>query len=265
MKRKSKLGKITPVVMGVCMLTFVAACGSDDDSSSSSTPPQQEESQEGQYAVTFSPLNPTVGGTIAGNGNFVISSDIFGANLNVTGARTGTHLQHVYAGRACPTPASDTNGDGFVDFVEANAILGGILIPLDSDLSTQAAGGSFPSGANYVYAETASLSQMLGDLTAVDDNPTDALVKLAPGESLNLEGRVIQIHGVPASTNLPTTVQGAGGATPADVLPIACGVIVRVDGGTTTGGTATGGTATGGTATGGTATGGTSTGGLTGI
>src|SRR5688500_5580303 len=124
MKRKSKLEKFTPVVMGVCMLTFVAACGSDDDSSSSAAP-QQEQSQEGQFQVTLTPVNPNVAGSVAGNGTFVIAADNFAANLNITGAPSGTHMQHIHAGRACPTAAADTNGDTFVDAVEASAVSGG--------------------------------------------------------------------------------------------------------------------------------------------
>jgi hypothetical protein len=53
---------------------------------------------------------------------------------------------------------------------------------------------------------------MLADLHAPDPNTADAVVKLAPGEDLNLAMRHIVIHGVAAST----------------ALPVACGAIMRV-------------------------------------
>ncbi len=272
MKRKSKLEKFTPVVLGVCMLTFVAACGNDDDSSSSGAP-QQEEQQEGQYQVTLTALNPNVAGTISGNGTFTLVGDEFDATMNVSGAPAGTHIQHIHAGRACATAASDTNGDGFVDAVESAAVSGGALVPLDSDLRSQDAGGNYPSGATYAYSESTSYLAMIADLLLPDSDTADTSVKLPLGEELNLEGRVVEIHGVPSSTTLPSTVQGVDGASPQQVLPIACGVITRVDG-TTTGtatGTATGtvtgsatGTATGGTTDGTTGGTGTATGSATG-
>lgn len=64
MKKKSKLEKFTPFVIGTCMLSLVAACGSDDDDSGSGTgaDEQQERPQEGQYRVVLSPVNTNVAG-----------------------------------------------------------------------------------------------------------------------------------------------------------------------------------------------------------
>lgn len=251
MKRKSKLEKFTPIVLGVCMLTFVAACGSDDDSSSSATP-QQEQTQEGIYEADLLPVpgNEDVAGTISGKARFVHIADSFTATVNVDGAPAAAHIQHVHAGRACPTEAADTNQDTQVDVSEANAVSGLVLIPLDSDISSQASGSNSSTGASYDYTQVTSFSQMLSDLRADDTNPNDIVTKLPQGEELNLEGRVVMIHGV------------AGDPT----LPIACGVIRRLaDGGVTTGGASTGGTSTGGTSTGGTSTGGTATDTTTGV
>lgn len=63
MKKKSTLDKLTPFVVGTCMLTLVASCGSDDDDSSSSS--TQAEQQEGVFSGTLTPVNSQIadGGT----------------------------------------------------------------------------------------------------------------------------------------------------------------------------------------------------------
>lgn len=161
-----------------------------------------------------------------------------------------THVQHIHSLSACPTMARDVNADGFLDVVEGVPDYGPILIPLDGDLNSQAGGTATNPMANrsgvYSYSETASLARMLADLQAPDVDTTDVVIKLQPGEDLNLAGKHFVVHGVPASTNLPDSVASIHGLPGEATLPIACGTITRVtDGGTTTGGTATTGTTTG--------------------
>lgn len=290
MKKKSVLEKLTPLVVGTCMLTLVASCGSDDDDSNSS-PQQQTEQQEGTFTGVLVPINTQIndggsstGGTgsgtttgdtgtttgdtgtttgdtgtttgsmnsfaaVGGTVSLTRDADTFEASVDVTEATSATHMQHVHAGSRCPTAADDTNGDGYVDAVEASAVSGGVLIPLDSDLRTQTAGGVYPSGSNYSYNESTSFALMLADLQLPDTDTTDSAVKLAAGEELNLGSRVVAIHGVPSSTTLPPTVQGVDGMSPQQSLPIACAVLTRSpDTGSTTGETGTG-TTTGETGT----------------
>ena len=272
MKTKSKLDKFTPLLLGTCMLTLVAACGSSDDDDSG-TPPQQEQNrQEGAFRAELAPLNTNAAPlAVAGTADFLIEADSFEAKVMVTGAPNSTHIQRVHIGTSCPDQTSDANGDGYVDVVEASAIAGGALIPLDSDLVSQSAGGTYPRGAAYNYSETTSLQAMLADLRLPDTDPADSMVKLGADEELNLEGKVLIVHGVPDSVTLPETVVGVDSLTANQTLPIACGVITRVQDETTTGSTAGGttGGATGGTTgeTTGGATGGTTgetTGGTTG-
>lgn len=240
MKKKSKLERITPLVIGTCMLTFVAACGSDDDDSGSgSRADEQQERQEGQYRVVLSPVNTNIAGEATGTGSFRIEGDEFEATINVDGAPTGIHMQHVHVGTRCATVGDDDNGDGYIDAVEAGNVSGGALIPLDSDLRAQEAGGRYPSGRKYDYNESTSFQAMLADLRLPDADTNDTLVKLGADEDLNLEGKVVEIHGVPASTTLPSTVRGVDGMSPQQSLPILCGVITREDTGSTTGDTGT--------------------------
>jgi hypothetical protein len=164
-----------------------------------------------------------------------------------------THLQHIHSADACPTAGQDANGDGFIDVLEGIPSYGAILVPLDGNLNTQSDGAMTNPRSNeagaYRYTRRATLSRMLSDLQAPDTAPDDPIVKLQEGELLNLEGRTVIIHGVPASANLPATIGTIPGLAPDATLPIACGTISRIEDGTTTGGTGTG-TTTGGTDTG---------------
>ncbi len=255
MKMKYKLEKLTPLVLGTCLLTL-AACGSDDDDDGGGAPaPQQEERQAGNFRAILSPVNANVSGLISGNADITLEGDTFEVRTNLNSAPNAPHSQHIHIGTACPEPTADTNGDGFVDAREAEAATGKIIIPLDNDLRAQTAGGDFPSGATYSYSESTSFLAMLADLKLPDDDATDSMIKLGLSDELDLEGKVVEIHGVPSSVTLPATVQSIDGKDPHETLPIACGVITRVqteETGTTTGDTsaaATTGTTTGETGT----------------
>jgi hypothetical protein len=108
---------------------------------------------------------------------------------------------------------------------------GPVLIPLDSDLSNQAA-GEFPfvhnQGGALQYRQTTALSALLADLNAPDPNPADAVVKLN-GAPLNLAARHVVLHGVSPETPLPPSVASLPGLPAYLTLPVACGEIRRVN------------------------------------
>lgn len=251
MKKKNTLEKLTPLVVGACLLTVVTSCGSDDDDNGSSRTPQPEEQQqEGQFRVVLTPVNPGSAGEANGTGDFNITGDDVSAIVNVDGAPDSSHPQNILVGTRCPAASDDTNQDGFIDLREAYVASGNVIVPLDSNLSSQSAGSFNMSGENYDYNESSSYASMLADLQLPDTNTNDFLVKLNPGQQLFLEGKVVMVHGVSADTTLPATVQSDGTATPQATLPILCGVITRTADGSTTG-TTTGdtGTTTGDTGT----------------
>ncbi len=230
MKKKSMLQKVSPIVLSTCMFTLLAACGSDDDDNGTSVVQQEEQQQEGRYRVVLTPLNPLVASNATGTGEFTIEADEFKAIMNISGATSTTHVQRIHLLGSCPDQGSDTNEDGFIDVVEAISSVGSALVPIDNDLRSQLAGGTFPIGATYNYKESTSLLAMLADLRLPDPDNSDELVKLGADEDLNLEGRVVLIHGVPSSTSLPATVRGLGETlTAQQALPILCGVITRAE------------------------------------
>lgn len=215
---------IMPLMLSAALLTTFVSCGGmyDDDDDSSGGPSAEEQVDSGTFRAVLAPENPTVS-TAAGTAEITITGDDLEASVIVTSARAGTHAQHVHTGTRCPTIADDTNGDGVVDAQEATAVYGPPMLNLDSELES-ANVDRFPSGISYNYDEDGSLAQILSSLNVA---------------TLGLEGKVVNIHGVPESTDLPATVQGGKAA-----FPITCGVLQRVsDGGSTTGtttGTTTG-------------------------
>jgi hypothetical protein len=205
---------ILPAIAGVLVM---AGCDDDDDP----VAPVTETA-----TATLTAMN---GENASGTATFSLTGDEFIARTVITGADSNiVHRQHVHAAGACPTAAADTNSDGFIDVLEGLPSYGGILVPLDGDVSTQAGGSTtFPTADDagaYIYADTVSFTTLLNDLTAADPDPNDALVKLTTLD-LNIDSRTVVIHGVSDTTTLPATVATLPGLTPQQSLPVACGTV----------------------------------------
>ena len=213
--RWPRMSLLIPVAAGVLVMS---ACDDDDPVA----PPTTE--------TATSSLVSLNGESATGTVTFSLTGDEFVARVELEGADPGvTHSQHVHAAAACPTvAAADTNSDGFIDVLEGMPSYGGILVPLDGDVSAQAAGSaSYPSSdanGDYIYADTVSFTAFMTDLLATDPDPTDAIVKLATN-SLNIEARTVVVLGVADTTTLPATVATLPGLTAQQSLPIACGTI----------------------------------------
>ena len=213
----SRWPRISLLVLVAAGVLVMAACDDDDPVA----PPTTE--------TATSSLVSLNGETATGTVTFSLTADEFIARVELEGADPDMpHAQHVHASAACPTAAADTNSDGFIDILEGMPSYGGILVPLDGDISAQAAGSAtFPSAdanGEYIYADTASFTAFMTDLLATDPDPTDAIVKL-PTNSLNIGARTVVVLGVADTTTLPTTVATLPGLTAQQSLPIACGTI----------------------------------------
>lgn len=206
--------KFRTIVPTLCLLSVFASCESYNNQLESKTTGKREIVQEGQYRLVLTPVNPTVAGDATGTAEININADKFEIVVNVDGAPHAAHAQYIYSGQTCPDAREDTNGDEIIDAAEARAVSFEAIVPLDSDLRSQAADGIFPEGMNYDYKQTTSLSALLADLRP---------------EKLELEGQVVIVHGLPSATVLPETVQG-----PHETIPILCGLIEKMDLGATT-------------------------------
>lgn len=167
------------------------------------------------YTVNFEPLNAGVTfegqsvPTTGARGQLTLKGNEVTVALSVNGVTTSLHPQHIHAGTTCPDASDDANGDGYVDVIEGLPKYGGILVNLDSDLSSNAA-GSFPSGSSYGYHEQAQRSTLQEEIET----------------AIKLGRRHIVVHGYEGP--VPASVQGLGGLPANLVLPIACGQIELV-------------------------------------
>lgn len=181
-----------------------------------------------QYVAELMPLNATspdltVGGTVT----FTVDA----GQLMITTTADGLaprimHMQHYHGfpggdAATCPLPPADTNGDGYIDLIETEPMAGTTMVPLHEDpASLTIASDTYPtadeSGA-VRYQQGVSidrLRQALGDKFGIPE--------------LELEKRVVFLHGVAPDTGLPASVQSLPGVPAQMTLPVACGVIERL-------------------------------------
>jgi hypothetical protein len=219
--------------ISVVSLLALAACGGSGGGTggNSADGGQHREMQEteGQYRAILRPLNHALSGWFPnGKADIKISGDSVEVKSWMDDSANVVHIQSIHAGLRCPRAEDDKNRDGVVDYAEAVAVAKPVLVPLDGNLNSQLDGmAMFPKG-NFNYFQKASLQSLMGDLTAADDNTSDHIVKLAPGKTLDLSGRVVMVHGIVSNRPLPGSVGVIAGLTPQASVPIACGVIERL-------------------------------------
>lgn len=183
------------------------------------------------YMAVLKPLNSAVAGDAYGSFTFHKDKDFIVADVRLNdSAPIVTQTQKVHLGNTCPTDADDTNGDGYIDVLEAEQVSGKVIIPLDGDISSQyGLLGMYPisdSWGAYVYSQTGSFTQFYQDLFDVDVNPDDEVVKLT--SPLGLIGKTVLIYGMEEHVEMPESVASSNGLSPNLSLPIACGVITLV-------------------------------------
>lgn len=187
----------------------------------------------GQYLAVFEALNEEVTGRITGAFTFSRDTEldevVGDVRLTNGGARV-VHAQSVRTGARCPTHNDDLNQDGIIDAKEGEAVYGKILFPLDGDLSTQSAHDSeYPVGdiyGNYIYSKVSSFTHFVEDLRGPEEYPD--YVKLKKDQPLIIEGKVAVIQGLNDAIPLPLTVGTTDRRNRSQSLPIACGVIMKV-------------------------------------
>ncbi len=180
------------------------------------------------YVARLAALNTTVTGTkAAGEATFTIKGDSLTIAVNASGVpKDIEHWQHFHGftdGRAaaCPAPSADANHDGIIDVVETGAAAGTTMVPFSGDpVSMDVPHGTYPKASatgTLQYRETVSLSAL-----------EVAFAKAFDGQKLDLDRRVVFIHGIPAASKLQASVASLGPIPAQVTLPIACGKITRV-------------------------------------
>lgn len=180
------------------------------------------------YVAHLVPLNTTATGSeTSGEARFEVKGDQLVISVNVKGAPPGiTHWQHFHGFKdnheaTCATQADDVNGDGIVDLIETEKASGTTMVPFDNaPAAMDVAHGTYPKASadgTYSYRQVVPLNAL-----------SAAFGKAFGGQALELDHRVVYIHGVPTATKLASTVASLGPIPASVTLPIACGKIERV-------------------------------------
>jgi len=180
------------------------------------------------YVAKLAPMNTTVTGkAAAGKVTFTVKGDSLTIATDATGLpKSITHWQHFHGfpdgkAAACPARSADANGDGIIDLIETEPAAGTTMVPLiDNPVSMDVAHGTYPTataGGALHYRKTVSLSALQA-----------AFGKAFDGQKLDLDKRVVFLHGVPSDTKLASSVASLGPIPAQVTLPIACGKITRV-------------------------------------
>jgi len=180
------------------------------------------------YVARLDALNTTVTGSkAAGEATLTIKGDSLTIAVNASGVpKDIEHWQHFHGftdGRAaaCPAPSADANHDGIIDVVETGAAAGTTMVPFSGDpVSMDVPHGTYPKASatgTLQYRQTVSLSALEA-----------AFAKAFDGQKLDLDRRVVFVHGIPAASKLQASVASLGPIPAQVTLPIACGKITRV-------------------------------------
>ena len=212
-------------IITLLTLLSLAACGNGGGGSGSSSgtnnEPQHEsvEASDGTYYTVLRPITFHSNGFIPyGAATFTLKENQLQVNISMDDDQAVTHRQTLHMGSRCPTTADDTNGDTFIDYNEAMAVVGEALMPLDGDLNSQSAGSEvYPRGPAMTYSRSASLSNINADL------------KESSRRNIGFEGRVVLIHGTSPNSSFPTSLASVNGEPAHLSLPVVCGVLKKID------------------------------------
>jgi len=188
---------------------------------------------EGHYQAKFITLNPHINGTIPGSANlYRISNRLFTYVRLFGGGVNAWHMQNIYIGSRCPTSSDDLNRDGFIDIIEAEKVLGKIIIPLDNNIKSQKAGEKrYPYAdlsGNYTYERVTSFTEFLKDLNEEDQNPIDNITKISKQIGFDFNNLTVLIQGVEEGKEFPETVTSKDPHKSHQTIPIACGIFNKI-------------------------------------
>jgi hypothetical protein len=183
------------------------------------------------YRAELLPLNTNVTDTRgAGDVTYAISGDQLTISVTAEGVPSSIeHWQHFHGfaegdqAASCPGADADKNGDGIIDVTETEPVAGTTMVPFHDDpVSMEIVRDTYPTAGaegSYSYTKIVSLSAL-----------EESFGPKFGGQQLDLDRRVVFVHGVPASTTLPASVASLGEVPAQVTLPIACGEIRKTDG-----------------------------------
>jgi hypothetical protein len=206
-------------VLALLTLFSLVACGGGSGGSGSggkrNVASEMVEATPGTYYAVLRPVNFHSNGFLPyGQAMISLRDDLLQVSTSMDDDQPVNHRQTVHAGSRCPSASDDLNGDSFIDYNEAMAVVGKAILPLDGDLNSQAAGAEvYPRGIGMTYNRSASLAKVNADL----------------GLGIGFDGRVVLIHGTAINSAIPTSVASYQ-TEPANIsLPVVCGILKKID------------------------------------
>lgn len=204
------------------MMSLVGSGTSFAQTHPSTTP----EHPSAQYVADLLPMNVKVTGLqTSGHASFTINGDVLTIEISVKDAPPRIeHWQHFHGFKdtrvaKCPTEEADVNADGIIDLIETEQAAGTTMVPFNDDpAAMKIPTSSYPKASaqgTFHYKEAVSLKAL-----------NTAFAKAFDGQKIDLDRRVIFIHGVIAASKLPPSVASLGSIPAQVTLPIACGKIV---------------------------------------
>ena len=181
------------------------------------------------YVAKLRAVNSKASGLEAGGTmRFTVHGDRLTIQVRVHGVPPNIeHWQHFHGfpdGKqaTCPGAAADVNGDGYIDIRETEPTSGTTMVPFNADpVSLDIPTDTYPHATakgTFEYEKTVSLS-------ALDA----AFGKKFDGHTIDLDHRVVQVHGVLEAPALPGSVASLGTIPARVTLPLACGEIHRIN------------------------------------
>ncbi len=179
------------------------------------------------YKAHLTAVNPgKVGSPAEGDATFRVVGDKLEVHIRMKNVPPGIeHWEHFHGfpnGRpaACVDPAKDGNKDGYVDLIETEPVSGTTMVPFnDSPEKMVIPTHTYPranSRGVFDYTKSIPLSEL-----------THKFGQIYQGGQIDLNKRVIYVHGVASTSALPASVKSLGPIPSHVTLPIACGKIIR--------------------------------------
>ena len=221
-------GKLISLAIGIAAISMIS-CSQSENNNKEQAKTDSQDSVVATYLAHLEPLNTNITKmNTTGQARFVMTKDSLLVTIDVMGAPPGIeHWQHFHGftdnkAATCVTTANDANGDGIIDVVETEPVSGTTMVPFNDKTEDMNVGSdTYPkagSDSTYHYEARVSLEKLR------------ASFKKAFGDStLDLDRRVLYIHGVPENSNLPKSVASIGTIPASVTIPIACGKIEKLN------------------------------------
>lgn len=216
-------------VGSLIMFSLISCNQSGSDQNNVRKDTTGKQSVVASYVANLQGLNSNVTHmTTTAQAKFIVTKDSLFVIIDAKGVAPGIqHWQHFHGfadgkSASCAEQSNDKNSDGIIDVVETETTSGKTMVPFnDKPAEMNVGSNTYPkagSDSTYHYEVSIPLAQLKA-----------SFAKAFGDSSLNLDKRVLYIHGVPSDTKLPSTVASLGDIPAYVTLPIACGKIEKIE------------------------------------